>query len=164
MNSSLSIWQVDAIIYVCMHWKYKEVLHIHGDVKVAKTNKKIKKSITSSWRWHPGAECHSNMTRFLSSIWKKKKTWMFKSWFVVTAKIHKTFWSISSACRETIMVLFCFEEDIYCVFWVVLFFNDLSPGLSDISKRESLPELYSFELLWCRKLCLFVEFLGFLSR
>lgn len=100
----------------------------------------------------------------LQYLKKKQKTWMFKSWFVVTAKIHETFWSISSACRETIMVLFCFEEDIYCVFWFVLFFNDLSPGLSDISKRESLHELYSFELLWCRKLCLFVEFLGFLSR
>lgn len=33
-----------------MHWKYKEVLHIHGDVKVVRKKKKLKKiSITSSF-------------------------------------------------------------------------------------------------------------------
>lgn len=86
---------------------------------------------------------------------KKNQPWMF----------HRIFWSISSACRENTMVLFCFEEKkkIYIAcFWFVLFFKiSSSPGPSDISKRESLHELYTFQLLWCRKLLSVCWVLGF---
>lgn len=77
-----------------MHWKYKEVLHIHGDVKVVKKNKQKKKE-------YPSPVLDDDILEPSAiPIWQdsspvsekeKQETWMFKSWFVVTAKIHKTF-------------------------------------------------------------------------
>ena len=105
-----TMWQVDAIIYVCTE-KYKEVLHINGRLEMFQMISVFK-------RCYSGTEHQLNMTRCLSTIGETWMLWQKYPHVLFGSKIHKTFSNISYAHREIDVLMFWF---IKCFFVLVFF-------------------------------------------